>query len=100
MFPEGDGESSSKGLKIEWMTVRDNILYTGSFGKPYQDPVTGEILNNWNQWIVVMDIHGNQQRKEWSQFYDSLNDITKETIKLDVKYMIQEAVRFSHFLRE
>lgn len=41
IISEGDGKSSSKGMKIEWVTEKDGRLWIGSFGKEY----TGIIID-------------------------------------------------------
>jgi hypothetical protein len=28
-------KNSSKGMKIEWATIKDDVLWVGSFGKEY-----------------------------------------------------------------
>ena len=36
IFMEGSGDTD-KGLKVEWATVKDGLMYVGSFGKEFTD---------------------------------------------------------------
>jgi soluble calcium-activated nucleotidase 1 len=46
---DGDGDSA-KGFKCEWGTVKDNLLYIGSFGKEYTNDKGVKI--NWNVKLI------------------------------------------------
>lgn len=35
VLSEGNGLDTSKGMKVEWATEKDNLLYVGSFGKEF-----------------------------------------------------------------
>ena len=53
---EGDGDTN-KGFKIEWATVKDGLLYTGSFGKEYTR-ADGSVENTNNMWVKTIDPQG------------------------------------------
>ena len=46
---EGDGQTSAKGLKCEWMTVKEDALWMGSVGKEWV--VNGEVKSTNNLWV-------------------------------------------------
>lgn len=50
---DGDGHSSSKGFKCEWMVVKDQKLYVGGLGKEWTT-ATGVFVNNNPQWVKVV----------------------------------------------
>jgi len=56
LFMEGDG-ATDKGMKIEWATLKDGLLWIGSFGKEYTDSA-GNILHANNLWVKVMSEKG------------------------------------------
>ena len=56
ILTEGAGDTD-KGLKGEWMTVKDGQLYVASFGKEYANN-DGTIKNTNNNWIAVIDKDG------------------------------------------
>lgn len=64
---DGNGQSS-KGFKCEWMTVKDEKLYVGGFGKEWTT-TTGELVNFDPQWIKVIDINGIVTHVDWRSNY-------------------------------
>jgi soluble calcium-activated nucleotidase 1 len=87
---EGNG-LTNKGFKVEWQTVKDGLLYIGSFGKEYTNP-DGSIKNVNNQWVMTMDTSGHIAHYDWSVNYDKLRAATGTMFP---GYMIQEAVNWS-----
>ncbi|PHJ18976.1 apyrase, partial [Cystoisospora suis] len=73
LLVEGDGVSSSKGMKIEWATVKDDLLYVGSFGKEFTDS-SGEIVHYHNVWIAVIDRQGQITRQDWAEPYRRIRE--------------------------
>jgi soluble calcium-activated nucleotidase 1 len=68
IFMEGDGQTD-KGQKIEWATVKDGLLYIGSFGKEYTDNA-GNIANLNNLWTIVMNKEGSVLHANWADYYE------------------------------
>ena len=67
---DGSGESA-KGFKCEWMTVKDQMLYVGGFGKEWTS-TTGELINFDPQWIKVISVNGVIRHVDWRQQFLSL----------------------------
>lgn len=49
---DGDGNSTTKGFKCEWMTVKERKLYVGGLGKEWTT-AKGVLVNRFPQWIKV-----------------------------------------------
>lgn len=95
IISEGEGESE-KGMKWEWATVKDGLLYMGSFGKEYTRP-DGSIVNTNNLWIATIDKRGDVQRIDWNEQYAFVRE------KLGAAapgYVIHEAVLWSEKLKK
>ena len=95
VITEGSGDTD-KGMKWEWATVKDDLLYMGSMGKEYTNP-DGSIANTNNLWIATLDTNGAIQRVDWEPVY------TKVRAALGAAapgYVIHEAVNWSEHLRK
>jgi soluble calcium-activated nucleotidase 1 len=71
IFMEGGGEINDKGLKLEWATVKDGLLYAGSFGKEFTNSA-GEIVHTNNLWAVTYAKDGSITHHDWKGNYDRL----------------------------
>lgn len=100
LLTEGDGETSPKGMKVEWACEKDGRLYVGSFGKEYTTSDGSEILSTSNLWIAIVDNpHLGQgiQRVDWTRQYDKL----REAVGCHFPgYLIHEAVNWSSVQRK
>lgn len=95
MFMEGDGQTD-KGMKIEWATVKDGLLWVGSFGKEYTDN-NGGILHANNLWVKVMSERGVIQHVNWQEHYDAM----RKTIGYEhPAYLLHEAITWSPYHRQ
>eukprot|EP00386_Alphamonas_edax_P002060 GDKI01006195.1.p1 GENE.GDKI01006195.1~~GDKI01006195.1.p1 ORF type:complete len:422 (+),score=119.61 GDKI01006195.1:171-1268(+) len=90
VIPEGDG-NTIKGMKHEWATVKDGVLYMGSFGKEYTG-AGGVIVNENNMWVVTLDPEGRLRRYNWKPAY---NFVRKQLGAEYPGYCIHEAVNWS-----
>ncbi|KEP63624.1 UNVERIFIED_CONTAM: apyrase [Hammondia hammondi] len=91
LLVEGDGQSSDKGMKIEWATVKGQQLYVGSFGKEYTDN-KGNILHRHNFWVAIIDGEGRIKRENWEGIYEAM----KKALGIQYPgYIIHEAVNWS-----
>ena len=86
---EGDG-LQPKGQKTEWATVKDGVMYVGSFGKEYVNQ-DGTIKNRWNLWVSTIDENGNVGHEDWTDKFEVLRKATGASWP---GYMIHEAIRF------
>lgn len=90
IFMEGNG-NVNKGLKIEWATVKDNVMYIGSFGKEYTNN-DGEILHANNLWIVTYNQDGSVKHVNWKENYDAMR---KQLGYEHPGYLLHEAITWS-----
>lgn len=68
---DGDGKSTNKGFKCEWMSVKDELLYVGGLGKEWTT-VTGELVNHNPQWIKVINHLGYVEHVDWTYNYNKI----------------------------
>lgn len=95
VITEGDGDTD-KGMKWEWSTTKDGLLYIGSMGKEYTRP-DGSVANVNNLWITIMDNHGEFRRINWTEKYD----VVREALGCQSPgYVIHEAIRWSPYMRK
>lgn len=95
ILPSGDGRSTAKGLKCEWMTVKDEVLYAGSIGKEFMKG--GKIVNQDNTWVKTIDRVGGVRHIDWRAVYEKLREATGTQYP---GYMVHEAVMWSEQLRK
>ena len=93
ILSEGSGESD-KGMKVEWATVKGGMLYVGSFGKEFTNK-EGEVVNNNNMWIVIIDHEGHVRRVDWSDVY---NKVRSSVGCEPPGYLVHEAVLWSEHM--
>jgi soluble calcium-activated nucleotidase 1 len=94
-MPSGDGRSTAKGLKCEWMTIKDEVLYAGSIGKEYVRD--GKIVSQDNTWVKTLDRVGGVHHIDWRVIYDKLRDFTGTAYP---GYIVHEAVGWSEQMRK
>jgi len=95
VITEGEGDTD-KGMKWEWSTTKDGLLYIGSMGKEYTNP-DGSIANTNNLWITIMDNHGEFRRVNWTEQY---NVVRKALGCQSPGYILHEAIRWSPRMRK
>lgn len=95
VITEGSGDTD-KGMKWEWATVKDGLLYMGSMGKEYTNP-DGSIANTNNLWIATLDATGVLTRIHWDKEY---NKVRAALGAESPGYVIHEAVNWSPYLRK
>jgi soluble calcium-activated nucleotidase 1 len=76
VLADGDGSSSSKGFKCEWMTVKDEKLFVGGLGKEWTT-AKGELVNHDPQWVKVIGHLGDVSHVDWSGNYESIRKVGK-----------------------
>ncbi|KAI6243958.1 hypothetical protein M3Y99_00063200 [Aphelenchoides fujianensis] len=81
----------TKGLKAEWLTVKDRLLYAGGLGKEWTT-TTGEYVNNHPMWIKIVGPDGSIRHLDWSENFKKL----RAAVGIEYPgYMINEAVQWS-----
>lgn len=82
---EGNG-NATKGMKIEWATTKDDLLYVGSIGREFTDD-NGKIVNAARLWVATLDINTKINNKsvetstikryaDWTKYYTLLREAT------------------------
>jgi len=95
VMTEGEGDTD-KGMKWEWSTIKDGLLYIGSMGKEYTNP-DGSVANVNNMWITIMDNHGEFRRINWAKQYT----FVREALGCESPgYVMHEAIRWSPHMRK
>eukprot|EP01125_Pyxidicula_operculata_P019418 TRINITY_DN7047_c0_g2_i1.p1 TRINITY_DN7047_c0_g2~~TRINITY_DN7047_c0_g2_i1.p1 ORF type:complete len:348 (+),score=81.94 TRINITY_DN7047_c0_g2_i1:31-1074(+) len=89
IFTQGDGDDS-KGLKCEWMTVKDDKLYVGSIGKEWTTK-EGVFIHNKLLWVKIVDTAGKVISEDWTDKYKSVKKILGIT---DPGYVVHEAINW------
>lgn len=95
ILPSGDGRTTAKGMKCEWMTVKDDVLYAGSIGKEYVR--NGKIVSQENTWVKMIDRAGGVHHADWKIIYDKLRTATGTEYP---GYIVHEAIGWSQQLRK
>jgi len=91
IFMEGSGSVNDKGLKIEWATVKDGLLYVGSFGKEFTNS-KGEIVHKNNLWVKTYSKDGVVHHLDWSENYEKM----RNTLGYNYPgYLLHESITWS-----
>uniref|UniRef100_H2ZQ57 Soluble calcium-activated nucleotidase 1 n=1 Tax=Ciona savignyi TaxID=51511 RepID=H2ZQ57_CIOSA len=70
ILSDGDG-TKSKGLKGEWMAVKDQQLYVGGNGKDWST-TDGIMLHRDPQWIKIIEKDGAVKHLNWVDNYQAM----------------------------
>lgn len=90
-LPDGPGVKASKGLKAEWLTVKDYELYVGGLGKEWTT-TTGEYVNDHPMWIKKVGVDGSVKHENWKNVFIQ----ARRTIGVEYPgYAIHEAVQWN-----
>uniref|UniRef100_A0A7I4YBY5 Apyrase n=1 Tax=Haemonchus contortus TaxID=6289 RepID=A0A7I4YBY5_HAECO len=88
---DGPG-NTSKGLKVEWLTVKDDHLYAGGLGKEWTT-TEGEYVNDNPMWIKVISRKGEIRHVNWRDVFINV----RRAAGIEYPgYMIHEAVQWSN----
>ncbi|KAH7731964.1 calcium activated nucleotidase 1 [Aphelenchoides avenae] len=68
--PDRDG-NVNKSFKAEWMTIKDQELYVGGYGKEFTDE-SGNFENDNPLWIKIVDRFGHVRHVDWSDQFKKL----------------------------
>ncbi|KAI6173293.1 Soluble calcium-activated nucleotidase 1 [Aphelenchoides besseyi] len=81
----------TKGLKAEWLTVKDHLLYVGGLGKEWTT-TTGEFVNYHPMYIKTISPTGEIRHVDWTENYKKL----RSSVGIEYPgYMIHEAIQWS-----
>ena len=94
VFTEGNGDTT-KGMKWEWSTIKDDELYIGGIGKEMQLS-NGDVDTEDAMWIAILGKHGEVRREDWSSQYNFVRKFLGCQLP---GYVAHEAIRWSHHLQ-
>jgi len=94
ILPQGDGYDV-KGLKCEWMAVKDDKLLVGSIGKEWTT-ADGRPLHNQLYWVKEIDAEGRIRSLNWT---DQFERVRAAADKLYPSYLVHEAIGFDQIAR-
>ncbi|RCN25405.1 Apyrase, partial [Ancylostoma caninum] len=60
--------NTTDGMKVEWLTIKDDKLYAGGHGCEYRNK-TGHIVSEDSMWIKVITKSGQVRSKNWKSVY-------------------------------
>ncbi len=86
ILADGDGRQD-KGFKAEWMTVKDEQLFVGSWGKEFTSE-EGIPINDYQKWIKVISHTGQVKHLNWTDVYNRMRDVLGYSFP---GYLIHEA---------
>jgi soluble calcium-activated nucleotidase 1 len=87
---DGDGEQP-KPMKIEWATVKDDLVWIGSNGKEWTNEKTGKVIHQNTLWVKTINANGKISNINWSMIYLALRTATNSTYP---GYLWHEAVHW------
>ncbi|EDQ85810.1 uncharacterized protein MONBRDRAFT_28836 [Monosiga brevicollis MX1] len=93
ILSDGNGVSS-KGLKAEWMAVKNRQLFVGGLGRDWTTP-TGDFVNADPKWIKVISPSGALFHVNWTLNYNALQIAAQTGIN---GYLWHEAATWSSYL--
>eukprot|EP00058_Branchiostoma_floridae_P009948 XP_002595436.1 hypothetical protein BRAFLDRAFT_57510 [Branchiostoma floridae] len=70
---DGNGRSTNKGFKGEWIAVKDNTMYVGGLGKEWTT-TTGVVQNTNPQWVKTIGFHGDVAHHDWVENYNAMRE--------------------------
>lgn len=89
---DGNGETTQKGFKCEWMLVKDQHLFVGGLGKEWTSSTGTRVLNQDPQYVKRISPSGVVEHIDWRHRYNAL----KQSVNIESPgYLIHEAVIWS-----
>lgn len=91
----GDGKTTDKGLKCEWLFVKNDHIYAGSIGKEYVR--NGKIVNHDNEWVKNVNPAGSVTHVDWTENFIKI----RKALNAEYPgYVVHEAVGWSSEMRK
>ena len=88
ILSDHDGKSED-GFKSEWATVKDDILYVGSTGKPWLNDEGGKVMHTNRLWIKSVTLEGKIEHHSWVHVYEKILNVT------GMQFIVHEAVNWN-----
>ncbi|RCN29784.1 Apyrase [Ancylostoma caninum] len=87
--------NTTDGMKVEWLTIKDDKLYAGGHGCEYRNK-TGHIVSEDPMWIKVITKSGQVRSKNWKSVY---RQMLRAAGYREPGYLTHEAVQWSSIQR-
>ncbi|KAK6752235.1 hypothetical protein RB195_003575 [Necator americanus] len=88
--------NTTKGMKAEWLTVKDGLLYVGGHGCEYRNK-TGAVVSEDAMWIKTITKAGEVEGKNWTDIYSRMRDIAGYSAP---GYLTHEAAQWSEIRKK
>ncbi|KAK6752230.1 hypothetical protein RB195_003573 [Necator americanus] len=88
--------NTTKGMKAEWLTVKDDLLYVGGHGTEYRDK-TGAVVSEDSMWIKTITKTGKVRSENWKDIYTNMRDWAGYH---EPGYLTHEAVQWSEIRKK
>ncbi|KHJ90871.1 Apyrase [Oesophagostomum dentatum] len=86
--------NTTQGMKAEWLTIKDGLLYAGGHGAEYRNK-EGKVISEDPMWIKTISKSGEVKSIYWKEVYDKLRNATGYPAP---GYLTHEAVQWSDTL--
>ncbi|EYC11459.1 hypothetical protein Y032_0050g1924 [Ancylostoma ceylanicum] len=63
--------NTTKGMKVEWLTIKDNLLYAGGHGSEYRNK-KGEVVSDDPMWIKTITKAGKVKSENWTDVFSRI----------------------------
>ncbi|KHJ78710.1 Apyrase [Oesophagostomum dentatum] len=83
-------------MKVEWLTIKDGLLYAGGHGAEYRNK-EGKVISEDPMWIKTISQSGEVTSIYWKKEYDTLRNATGYPAP---GYLTHEAVQWSDILHK
>ncbi|EYC29452.1 hypothetical protein Y032_0006g2982 [Ancylostoma ceylanicum] len=88
--------NTTKGMKAEWLTIKDGLLYAGGHGREFQND-KGEVVSEDPMWIKIITRKGEVRSKNWNKVFTRIRDAAGYPLP---GYLTHEAVQWSDKLQQ
>ncbi|ETN69226.1 Apyrase [Necator americanus] len=83
--------NTTKGMKAEWLTIKDDLLYAGGHGTEYLNS-RGKVANDDAMWIKTITKTGKVTSHYWKNVYNTIRNTAQFPAP---GYLTHEAVQWS-----
>ncbi|KIH63586.1 Apyrase, partial [Ancylostoma duodenale] len=88
--------NTTKGMKVEWLTIRNDLLYAGGHGAEFRNEA-GEVVSEDPMWIKIITKRGEVRSKNWKRVFSRVRN---EAGYPEPGYLTHEAVQWSDKLQQ
>ncbi|KHJ89883.1 Apyrase [Oesophagostomum dentatum] len=83
-------------MKVEWLTIKDGLLYAGGHGVEYRDE-NGTVTTEDPMWVKIVSPTGEVKSVNWKDKFNKLRDAANCSAP---GYLTHEAVQWSEHLQK